>query len=75
MTNSETSGSHSAKSRHQKISRHPPGNMYGRHGLKAQLEDLRNNEEIRNTLFVYLGHRHRVLPGICSISRGSSLPC
>ncbi len=37
--------------------RHPPGNMYGRHGLKAQLEDLRNNEEIRNTLFVYLGHR------------------
>ena len=37
--------------------RHPPGNMYGRRGLSAQLEDLRDNKQIRDTLFLYLGHR------------------
>lgn len=36
---------------------HPPGVMYGRTGLKKQLEDLRNNTSIRDDLFKYLGHR------------------
>jgi hypothetical protein len=38
---------------------HPPGNMYGRHGLKQQLEDLRDNKSIRDTLFLYLALRAR----------------
>ncbi len=37
--------------------RHPPGAMYGRTGLKQQLEDLRDNTSIRDDLFKYLGHR------------------
>lgn len=37
--------------------KHPPGAMYGRTGLKQQLEDLRDTVEIRNGLFRYLGHR------------------
>jgi hypothetical protein len=37
--------------------KHPPSNMYGRHGLKQQLEDLRNLKAIRQTLFEYLAHR------------------
>ena len=36
---------------------HPPGAMYGRTGLKRQLEDLRNSTSIRDDLFRYLGHR------------------
>ena len=36
---------------------HPPGAMYGRTGLKRQLEDLRNSTSIRDNLFRYLGHR------------------
>jgi hypothetical protein len=36
---------------------YPPGNMHGRHGLKKQLEDLRDVIPIRDTLFRYLGFR------------------
>lgn len=39
--------------------RYPPGAVYGRTGLKQQLEDLRNKVGIRNDLFKYLGHRAR----------------
>ena len=35
----------------------PPGLMYGRTGLKKQLEDLRDNISIRDDLFKYLGYR------------------
>jgi len=35
----------------------PPKVMYGRHGLKAQLEDLRNVKATRDTLFRYLAFR------------------
>ena len=37
--------------------RYPPGAMYGRTGLKRQLEDLRDSKEIRMDLMKYLGHR------------------
>lgn len=37
--------------------RYPPGAAYGRHGLKKQLEDLRDQRTIRNDLVKYLGHR------------------
>jgi len=36
---------------------YPPGAIYGRTGLKQQLEDLRDKVGIRNDLFKYLGHR------------------
>ncbi len=36
---------------------HPPGAAYGRHGLKQQMEDLRDRREIRDGLVRYLGHR------------------
>ena len=36
---------------------YPPGSMYGRTGLKQQLEDLRDSEPIRDDLFIYLAHR------------------
>ena len=36
---------------------YPPGAVYGRHGLKQQMEDLRNHREIRDGLVRYLGHR------------------
>ncbi len=36
---------------------YPPGAMYGRTGLKQQLEDLRDKETIRDDLVKYLGHR------------------
>lgn len=36
---------------------YPPGVAYGRHGLKKQLEDLRDQQPIRNDLVKYLGHR------------------
>lgn len=36
---------------------HPPSSMHGRHGLKQQLEDLRNVRALRHTLFLYLAHR------------------
>jgi len=37
--------------------KYPPGAIYGRTGLKRQLEDLRDKVGIRNDLFKYLGHR------------------
>lgn len=37
--------------------KYPPGAVYGRTGLKQQLEDLRDKACIRNDLFKYLGHR------------------
>ena len=37
--------------------RYPPRVMYGRTGLKRQLEDLCDEEAIRNDLVRYLGHR------------------
>ncbi len=36
---------------------YPPGTMYGRTGLKQQLEDLRDRIDIRDDLVRYLGHR------------------
>ena len=36
---------------------HPPSAMYGSTGLKKQLEDLRDNETIRDDLVAYLAHR------------------
>jgi len=36
---------------------YPPGTMYGRTGLKKQLEDLKDNIHIRDDLVKYLGHR------------------
>ena len=38
-------------------SRYPPSSMYGRTGLKQQLEDLRDCEAIRDGLLKYLSHR------------------
>lgn len=37
--------------------KYPPGALYGRTGLKQQLEDLRDKVGIRHDLFKYLGHR------------------
>ena len=37
--------------------RHPPSAMYGTTGLKRQLEDLRDEETIRDGLMTYLAHR------------------
>ncbi len=36
---------------------YPPGAAYGRHGLKQQMEDLRDRREIRDDLVKYLAHR------------------
>ncbi|MXZ22836.1 MAG: hypothetical protein F4Y84_19970 [Caldilineaceae bacterium SB0665_bin_25] len=36
---------------------HPPNVMYGRTGLKKQLEDLRDSQSIRDDLVKYLGFR------------------
>ncbi len=36
---------------------YPPRAMYGRTGLKRQLEDLRDDKAIRDDLLRYLGHR------------------
>lgn len=36
---------------------YPPSAAYGRHGLKQQLEDLRDRREIRDDLVKYLAHR------------------
>ena len=36
---------------------YPPGVMHGRGGLKQQLEDLKDDVQIRNDLVKYLGHR------------------
>lgn len=37
--------------------KYPPGALYGRTGLKQQLEDLRDKTQIRDDLFKYLCHR------------------
>ncbi len=37
--------------------KYPPGLMYGTHGLKQQIEDLRDDVTIRNALVRYLGAR------------------
>ena len=37
--------------------RHPPRAMYGRTGLKKQLENLRDSVAVRDDLFTYLAHR------------------
>lgn len=37
--------------------RYPPRTVYGRAGLKHQLEDLRDSEVTRHDLMKYLGHR------------------
>lgn len=42
--------------------RYPPGAMYGRTGLKQQLEDLRNQERIRDDLLKYLCYRAKDAP-------------
>jgi len=34
---------------------HPPSLMYGRHGLKQQLEDLRDSPAVKDALVKYLG--------------------
>lgn len=39
--------------------KHPPQLVYGRHGLKQQLEDLRDRADIRDQLVKYLGYRAR----------------
>ena len=36
---------------------YPPGAAYGRHGLKQQMEDLRDRRAVRDDLVLYLGHR------------------
>lgn len=41
---------------------YPPGAMYGRTGLKQQLEDLRDDEVIRDDLVKYLCHRAGLAP-------------
>lgn len=42
--------------------KYPPGAVYGRTGLKKQLEDLRDKVSIRNDLFKYLGYRAKNAP-------------
>ena len=42
--------------------RYPPTAMYGRTGLKQQLEDLRDKPQIRDQLLRYLGHRAKGAP-------------
>ena len=34
----------------------PPNVMYGRHGLKKQMEDLRDSRDVKDSLVGYLGH-------------------
>jgi hypothetical protein len=36
---------------------YPPSAVYGRHGLKQQMEDIRDRSEIRDDLVRYLAHR------------------
>jgi hypothetical protein len=40
----------------------PPNVTYGRHGLKQQLEDLRDSKATRDILFLYLGFRAKGAP-------------
>jgi hypothetical protein len=43
-------------------SAYPPTTTYGRTGLKKQLEDLRDNDTLRNNLVKYLGYRASAAP-------------
>lgn len=52
--------------------RYPPGAMYGRTGLKQQLEDLRDSEAIRDDLVKYLAHRARSAPWRARFERAAS---
>ena len=52
--------------------KHPPGAMYGRTGLKRQLEDLRDSEAIREDLVKYLGHRASSAPWRAQFERAAS---
>ena len=52
--------------------RYPPGAMYGRTGLKRQLEDLRDSEAIRKDLVKYLGHRAKLAPWRARFERAAS---
>ena len=52
--------------------KYPPGTMYGRTGLKQQLEDLRDNEAIRMDLVKYLGHRAGSAPWRARFKRAAS---
>ena len=52
--------------------RYPPGAMYGRTGLKRQLEDLRDGEAIRDDLVKYLGHRAGSAPWRARFERAAS---
>ena len=51
---------------------YPPGAMYGRTGLKRQLEDLRDSEAIRDDLVRYLGHRAGSAPWRTRFERAAS---
>ena len=51
---------------------YPPGAMYGRTGLKQQLEDLRDEEAIRDDLVRYLGHRAGSAPWRARFERAAS---
>ena len=42
--------------------KYPPGAMYGRTGLKQQLEDLKDDVKIKDDLFLYLGYRASTAP-------------
>ncbi len=52
--------------------RYPPGVMYGRTGWKQQLEDLRDEEAIRDGLVKYLGHRAGAAPWRARFERAAS---
>ena len=41
---------------------YPPGVVFGRGGLKQQLEDLRDQKSITDNLMKYLGHRAKTAP-------------
>ncbi len=51
---------------------HPPGAMYGRTGLKRQLEELRDSEAVRDDLLKYLGHRVGSAPWRARFERAGS---
>ena len=51
---------------------YPPGAMYGRTGLKRQLENLRDGEAIRDDLLTYLGHRAGSAPWRGQFERAGS---
>ena len=52
--------------------KYPPGTMYGRTGLKRQLEDLRDSKAIRDDLLKYLAYRAVLAPWKPSFESASS---